>query len=281
MKDFIILCDGGLGNRLNSLIGGLIISNYLNLKPVICWPQNSWCGCSYNDIFYDTECSVINSDILSLFTEHIDSLFLIHENQTQLNIKSYYPNLEMVNSLKTNKEKNIVYYNNSIPTFCDQQEVLHFLKNIKIKNKIKQTVQNFCSKYQINEEVAGIHLRKTDFPDKSINEKDILNYVKNNSSTKFFICSDCKETETYFKDLDNVIVNFKNNYVQKYQEGSWNDTITDKEGRQFCFNINRSRESVIDGFIDLLILSRTNIIIESSSTFLKFAKLYKNINIYD
>ena len=46
------------------------------------------------------------------------------------------------------------------------------------------------------------------------------------------------------------------------------------------FNVNRSKESVIEGFIDLLILSRTKIIVESHSTFLKFAKLYNKINLW-
>lgn len=279
MRKVKILCDGGLGNRLNSLIGGLIISKFLNREPIICWPQNSWCGCSFDDLFYK-EYKVIDQDIVSLFAENINEIFLIHENQTQIKINSFYPDFSTINLLKNKKEENIIYYNNSIPGFCDQQDILFFLKKLKIKHKIKKSVQDFCSKHKINEKTIGIHLRKTDFKS-NINDEDIFNYIKINSSVNFFICSDSEGTENYLKALTNVVINKKKFYVQKYQEGDWNDIITDYEGRQFGFNIKRSKESVIEGFIDLLILSRTNIIIESHSTFLKFAKLYKNINIYD
>jgi hypothetical protein len=100
-----------------------------------------------------------------------------------------------------------------------------------------------------------------------------------NPQTNFFICSDSLETEKKFDILNNVIIYPKNSYVTKLVDGSWNDLTIDNEGRQMKFNVNRSRESVIEGFIDLLILSKTNIVVNSHSSFLKFAKLYNKINI--
>ena len=36
MRKIFVLCDGGLGNRLHSLIGGLIAADKLECDPIIC-----------------------------------------------------------------------------------------------------------------------------------------------------------------------------------------------------------------------------------------------------
>ena len=46
-----IFCDGGIGNRINSLISGLALANHFVLKSTVYWPINSWCGASFEDIF--------------------------------------------------------------------------------------------------------------------------------------------------------------------------------------------------------------------------------------
>lgn len=53
--------------------------------------------------------------------------------------------------------------------------------------------------------------------------------------------------------------------------------IKDKENRQFSFNVDRNRESTIQAFCDLLLLSRTDIIKMSDSSFLKISQLYSNL----
>jgi hypothetical protein len=277
MKKLIIFCDGGLGNRLGVLIGGILTAQKLNRTPVLCWPENTWCGCSFTDLF-ESEYEIINLDINNLFSQNINNKFIIHENQTNLQIEHYYPSLENINLLEKYEDETIIYYHNTTPNYFTQNDVLSILNSFNIKHNIKNKVTEFCSKHGVSSDVLGIHFRKTDFQH-FLNEEETFNYIKSKPETKFFICSDSFETEEKFITLNNVIVYPKNHYVEKLKEGSWNELITDNEGRQFNFNVNRSKESVIEGFIDLLILSKTNIIIESNSTFLKFAKLYKNINI--
>ena len=152
------------------------------------------------------------------------------------------------------------------------------MSNFKIKENIKNKVDEFCIKNNIDKNVLGIHFRKTDFQT-FLDEDKTFAYMSMNPQTNFFICSDSLETEKKFDILNNVIIYPKNSYVTKLVDGSWNDLTIDNEGRQMKFNVNRSRESVIEGFIDLLILSKTNIVVNSHSSFLKFAKLYNKINI--
>jgi len=277
MKKLIIFCDGGLGNRLGVLIGGILTAEKLNRIPILCWPKNTWCGCDFNDLFYP-KYQIVNLDINTLFIRNKNNKFIIHENQTNLQLEQYYPSLEIINSFKNLEDETVVYYHNSIPNYFTQDEVLSILTTFKIKSYIKEKITTFCKEKNINSNILGIHFRKTDFQS-FLNEEDIFNYINSNPETNFFICSDSFETEEKFNILNNVIIYPKRYYVEKLKEGTWNDIITDNEGRQFNFNVNRSKESVIEGFIDLLVLSKTNIIVESHSTFLKFAKLYKNINI--
>jgi hypothetical protein len=277
MKKLIIFCDGGLGNRLGVLIGGILTAQKLDRTPILCWPENTWCGCSFDDLF-DSEHQVINLDINKLFSQHIDDKFIIHENQTNLQLEQYYPSLETIDFFKSINDENVIYYHNSTPQYFSQEEILTILSKLNIKSNIKNNVFEFINKNKIDNNTLGIHFRKTDFQT-FLNEEEAFNYINSNSKINFFICSDSFETEEKFSTLNNVIIYPKNNYVTKLKEGSWNDLTVDNEGRQMNFNINRSKESVIEGFIDLLILSRTNIIVESHSTFLKFAKLYNKINI--
>ena len=277
MKTLTIFCDGGLGNRLSVLIGGFLFAQKFNRKAIICWPENNWCGCSFTDIF-DYHESVINLNINELFYKNSNNKFLIHENQTNYKIDHYYPNFENYNNFCFSEDKNLIYYNNAVPDFFSLEQVLETLRQFKIKTEIVDKVLNFCNDNNINSETRGIHFRKTDFKN-FLNEDEIYNIILSKPIINYFICSDSFETEQKFKDLQNVYVYPKFNYVEKFKDGNWNDLIKDSEGREFDFNIKRSKDSVIEGFVDLLILSRTKIIVESHSTFLKFSKYYSTINL--
>jgi hypothetical protein len=280
MKKIIIFCDGGLGNRLGVLVGGLIISKILQREPIICWPQNTWCGCSFESIF----CVNIKNtqhNINELFSSYKNNLFLIHENQTNIALqRQVYPTEEMVNNLISELSEYIIYYHNSIPDFLDKEQILTTLAGIKINPTILDSVELFCRQENINKGVIGLHLRKTDYSS-LVDENLIHELINNNVDKKFFICSDDKETEITFAKYKNVIVRPKEFYTEKLDiEKGWNGSIIDKEGRSFIFNVNRSENSVIEGFKDLLVLSRTTINMETVSSFLKFAKLYNILN-YD
>lgn len=277
MKNIIIFCDGGLGNRLGVLVGGLLTADIIGKTPIICWPKNTWCGCSFNDIF-DSNFDVIDDDINKLFSNMINYVFLIHENQTSLQLpKIFSHSMENLDLIK-NFDENVIYYHNIIPSYFSNQEIIEKLNSLKIQKNITETVYNFITEEKINNETFGLHFRKTDF-NSNINDIEILNEIGINFNKTYFICSDDEETENMFKSLPNVKTFEKTHYVEKLVSGDWNEWITDNEGRKFKFNVNRKRESVIQAFIDLLILSKTNMRGNELSTFFQFSKLYSNVKI--
>ena len=71
----------------------------------------------------------------------------------------------------------------------------------------------------------------------------------------------------------------KINYVEKKSNlNDWISLTKDDEGRLNYSNINRSSNAIIDGLIDLLILSHSEIIGYSGSTFQSFARLFGEIS---
>lgn len=277
MKKITIFCDGGLGNRFGVLIGGLITADKLNAKPIICWPENSWCGCSFTDLF-DVEIDVISDDINTLFEKNMDNVFMIHENQTKLTLPTVISHSESNIQTLVNDERDIIYYHNQVPSYYGISKVINKLTTLKIKQSILDEVNKFCSKNRIDKKSQGVHFRKTDANFGSIDDS-IFQIILSNPTIKYYICSDDKDTEMKFKQLENVYIYPKSKYVEKLKDGGWNDLTTDFEGRKFTFNVNRPRQSVIEAFVDLLILSRTNIIVNGVSSFLNFAKLYSNIEL--
>jgi len=272
MSIVYIFCDGGLGNRLGSLFGGLHFSMVNNKSPMIIWPENNWCGCSFKDLF-DSDIPNTDWGINLAVNNKSECNFIVHDFSQ---IKYPVANIEENNFKTSIKYKNtnndIFYYHNIIPDYIDTDTQILLLKSLKINSNILNKVNNFLEPYK-EQIITGLHFRKTDF--RTFLDEDYYDkIIKQNLDKIFFVCSDDKQTELKFKLNKNVITFEKNNYVNKLIDSDWNASIVDSEGRSFIFNVNRSRESVIEAFIDMLILSKTNIITENSSTFLNFAKLY-------
>lgn len=273
-RQIFIFCDGGLGNRLNSLIGGLIIAESNNLNPIICWPENNWCGCAFEDLF-DNTFQVLKDDVFYFFKEDSSNLFLsITDNGIKL--KNYSePNEQGFEKIK-NIEVDVVYYHNKIPKILNQEKVLLFSKQLQIKTDITKKVLEFVLNNSITRSTKGLHIRKTDFPNQL--DSDLLfKTVSEDTDTKYFVCSDDKATEDQFSQLANVYVFQKTSYVQKLNDGDWRQTTKDTSGRIFDFNVDRPKQSVIEAFIDMLILSKTTISVKNKSTFLSWAHMYSTI----
>ena len=276
-KEFRIICDGGLGNRINSLISGLIISDMLGYTPYVHWSPNNWCGCKLDEIF-TPDFNYDDKSITKIHEEFPNHLYLIHANQLNKEVDIIYIN-DDISSIYQSKDRDIIYYNSLIPEFINQEDLIKKLKSLKIKEDILKNVLDFCESNKIGKSVDGVHIRMTDFPE-NIKVDELLDYVSS-SNSKTFVCSDDKECELKFLNYSNVITLSKNSYATKMDINlGWNDLTQDTEGRYFNFNVNRSSESALEAFKDLLILSRTNIIKTSNtSTFLKLSTLYSNIKL--
>jgi hypothetical protein len=278
MRGMIIFADGGLGNRLNSLIGGLVAAEKLGCTPVICWPVNNWCGCSFADLFV-SNLEIIDEGINDIFLED-DRLYLTHDIQVGKVLKNVFDHsLESINLINS-LSQDIVYYHNKIPGYFLEDDVIRQLKTFKIVSNILLPAKSFCDQHGIGKTTKGVHLRKTDHG-RQLDSDQIFATIQTDRKNGYFICSDDKITEDKFNELKNVIVYPKTSYVEKLVDGEWTTKIKDSEGRIFPYNVDRSKQSVIEAFIDLLILSRTTIIIRNKSSFLGWAKIYALVNDLD
>lgn len=278
MRKMIIFSDGGLGNRLNSLIGGLVAAEKLGCVPVICWPVNNWCGCSFEDLFV-SNLEILDKGINDIFLDD-DKIYLTHDNQAGIVLKNKFEHslesLELVNKMS----QDIVYYHNKIPSYFSEDDVIKKLKTFKIVSSILIPAKSFCYQNSIGKKTKGVHLRKTDHG-RQIDSDQMFSTILNDKKSGYFVCSDDKATEDKFNELKNVLVYPKTSYVEKLVDGEWTTKIKDSEGRIFPYNVDRSKQSVIEAFIDLLILSRTNIIIRNKSSFLGWAKIYALVSDLD
>lgn len=277
-KKIYIHCDGGFGNRYNVLISGLFLAKSFNFDPIVIWKENNWCGAGFHDLF-DVEQEVYDDfNHLTFFNEH-DTLNLIHENQFNQTLNYVSPfsfkSLESLESYIAERNKDLFFFTNLIPNWIDMNFVYQqIIPNLEFHSDICEKVQIFKNK--LPEEYYGIHIRKTDFLNE-VSDDSLYEFVKKNSDKTFFICSDDEQTEKKFTELSNAISYPKTNYVEKLVNGSWNQQIIDSTGNMHNFNVNRSKESVKEAIVDLLLLSHSTLVNTNlRSTFLQNALHIQN-----
>ncbi len=276
MKKVSIYCDGGLGNRFCTLIGGIHLSKKLNCDFEIIWPQKRWCNCYFDDLFEKNISFRNTNEIVSEFIRNNNiSLFITHIDISDNNNVQLIWQTNSINYDKINKHDKIVYYHNSLPSYINEIESSVIMSEIKINNNILNEVKDFTDKNNINYDTLGLHIRRTDSP---FITKDnfYFNYISGLNNKQIFVCSDEQEIEIKLKNkFHNVITRDKLQYVEKYIDAPW---VTNKLPE--LYNIIRDRQSVIDAFIDMLILSRTNILsFKNIGTFYQLSNIYKHVNI--
>ena len=235
-----IKCCGGLGNRLINLIGGLESAKIRNLAPIISWTVGPSCYAKVSDLF-----------------------------DTSLEIKEEVQNIP---NSKTYKHKN------QIPKDLDLTSTIEHLLKLKPKREIIDRVSGFIDQHNIDSNVTGLHIRKTDY----VEDIDInfwIDTVMAYPSKRYFVCSDEEKVEDRFRPFPNTIVLQKKEYpTKKWKDEPWILKDFYWKGVKKDFNVSRSLTSVIEAFHDLLILSHTDIQDTSKySTFLHLAKYYKTI----
>lgn len=273
-----IFCDGGLGNRLGSLVGGLWVADRLDITDItICWPANNWCGCYFEDLFANTEFEILPVSINDIFVSGTDQAFLIHENQTSADLGlQLSQSAESVDHLKQ-LSNNVVYYHNKIAPYMDAESIHRIANTLKPSDSIASQVRDFCHNNGIDKSVIGLHLRKTE--NYRLDEHKLFRRVSASHGQRYFVCSDDLETEQRFAVLPNVVRWPKTSYVEKLVDGDWLAETVDADGRRYNYNINRPRQSVIEAFVDMLILSETTIQFTVKSSFSRFAEVFSNTKV--
>lgn len=277
----VVLCDGGLANRLNALIFALILRRKFGHDWRISWPQNNWCGASLDSLFEPP--LPVDALPLSHYRQHSGVLMLMQENQLD-----FPPERLLLHHGLTHykawreyldRPEGIVYFHNLIPCWVPAADIHAALRELTLNAEVVRRAWSFCEQLRIDASVAGVHIRKTDFGDK-VND-DALFEQMSQSPRRHFVCSDAADVNTRFAALPHCAVFTKTAFPQKVtQNAAWLHWTADQDGRTFPYNIERSATSVVEGLIDLLILSRTELVPTSSSTFLSMARLLKAAGVF-
>jgi hypothetical protein len=277
MRRLVIYCDGGFGNRFNALVSGLIVAKTLDLSPEVVWPVNNWCGASFSDLFEDP-LTVIDRELSTYVAERDKYQYFIVEDR--LNLAREWtsplntPDWDSVRALLGRSTDDVFYYTALIPHFIDFNVVKDQVRSLKLRRDISERALAYLREAGLQPgNFFGVQIRKTDFGGNGADDNNLFELLSKSSGKRFFVCSDDKTVEDRFKTLPNVSIYSKTAHVEKLVQGSWNEVTADNSGRLYACNVNRSGQSVIDAVVDLLILSYSQVVKTSNSTFLQTALL--------
>jgi len=272
MGRFIISANlGGISNRMKCLISMLRFSEENGRKVLLYWPLNHTCGAKFSDLFenkieeIDTNfLKKINSKNIKVLEENLIVIkdypqkYLINRTWRFLLTKEELGKNSFLENRRESNEKGIDLNFSDVPKEV-KESIISYLKKIKPHKIIRESVNNFQKKQNLNE-MVGIHVRRGDFADRKVSpgmvssdEKFIermRELIKENSETTFFLSTDSKEIEKKFrKEFGARIVKYpKTNFIR-----------TDVKATQ-------------EGLIDLILLSKTKHIIGTyRSTFTEVA----------
>ena len=277
-----ILCDGGFGNRFNSLLAGLYLAETLNQTAHILWNPNRWCDADFHELF-DTDITVSHFDP-TVFFHNKNICIMSHENQWGISGTFYNPQQSSWDDLVKNftaHSGDFFYFNSLLPDWLDREMALRLLaEHAPFKSNIVEAAKTITWNKTQGAKYLGLHIRQTDIG----NNLDLTPYIKfiqDNSHIPCFVCSDDKATELNLLQYPNVFTYQKTSYVEKFIDGDWNSPCQDDYGNWWPFNVKRSRESVIQAVVDLLILSNSEVIPTNlQSTFLQTACLFAQYRCY-
>ena len=277
-----IFCDGGFGNRYNSLISGLALAEMCGLEVLVYWPKNSSCEAGYNDIFVTT-LSISELTLPELSGTLDDAFCLLHDTLGSETLKvpfhsAYdYPTVEGFAEQVLNNYSRIFYYPALIPTWIAENSIQRAVKALEIKQDLVQKARGFIQEC-LPQPFYGIHLRRTDL-NVGLSDPEVQLLVKRHPNEKFFVCSDDPIAEAMAAANSNVARRKKINYVGKRNpDGGWQSATADDSGRVYYSNIQRGKDATLEGVIDLLILGQSQIVSFTGSTFQSVARLIGSVN---
>jgi hypothetical protein len=277
-RSIYIYCDGGFGNRLNTLISGLGIAHFFQIPVKVYWPRNNWCQAGFAQVFTNAlDVSDISLTELSGTLEH--SIVLLHDELGANALKVPFQSAYAYSSLDDFKArvvatgKDIFYYPALIPPWLPMDHVVSALKGCSFQPYIRETVAQFVGQ-TIGRPFHGLHLRRTDLC-VGYSDEEVQSIVRQHPQDHFFVCSDDPIAEALAAVHPHVHRRDKSAYVGKRNvQGDWMALTADDDGRMYHSNIDRNADSVVDAVIDMLILAHGAIVGFSGSTFQNMARLF-------
>lgn len=290
----VTIMEGGMANKFGCIFYAHYLAKKTNKKFVVNSVRNL-----YGDVgFYHLFSKDNNIEEYENTMTELDNIiptdipFILHKNHfvksgavsSDREVifhkgKSHDELMNLINSYGS-----ICFLTDGQNAMANKDETINAVREIKIKKSILKEVNDFCEKNFITKKTKGIHIRATDWPSKmnviSDAYETIQKLINEDSNVKIFVCSDEKEIEENVVSQlpDNVFTFPKNSYAEKAGEGGWHDESSDIDGRKFNWNVRRNEESCVEAFIDMLILSRTDITFgHPASSFYYFANIYSEL----
>lgn len=261
-KHLHIIHMSGLGNRLYCVLYGVYLARSLGFKPIIYWPQNSWCGCRFEDLFDERDIEIRTENKWET-ARRMPSAPLIRTNRQTLdenreqvvvnnyvNEKQFFRHLESLNS-------DCLYMCVELPPFAEQGKFYKEGMPFKFRQSIIDDVEAFALDNDIDFLATGLHIRKTDFP-VDVDLDSLSKLIRNHAQKRFFVCSDDPSVEEFLTRHDNAVSLPKQHPVKRQWEAKpWGLRVG--SGENTVSNIIRSGESIVEAMKDMLILSKTDI----------------------
>ena len=262
----IDILDGGLGNKFNGLFQGIHLHKKLNKNLVINNVRNHSSDCNLK-LLFDFDYEYIENTITEL------------DNKLDLNIPIY------LHKKHLNYKRRVIVNNNNYvdPTFVFLTDSLgvsgdilkECYKSVKITQSILDQVSKFVQQHNITKETLSLHIRGSDSPNRDENIRTSLDFISKNKDKQFFICTDEKSIEDQLRGNPNLVFYKKTSYTEKYDKSAgWNGAIVDNDNRRWNYNAARNEQSIVEAFIEMLILSKTTCCSNNRSTFLAWSKRF-------
>ncbi len=278
----VIYCDGGLGNRLNSLRGGLNLAREIGSPFVILWPINRMCEASLEDMF-DTHLKTLNIGLDQVLAKYNIQVAITHEGSSFSGLpiidpRNYFRLTTLLRDLKRHPILNggkILYYNSQHPPYIWSEVKSNSQNLFLFKQDTVVAAEEFLNEYCLKEtRYLALHLRGTDYGFPSIYFsfwRALINLIP----CKTVLCTDDMALVNKFSGLKNIYWKKSEALPQKLDGlGSWDQSTIDEYGREFNYNLFRNAASIKNALIELYLLSRGVRIYTSRSTFLYQAYLF-------
>lgn len=276
---FLIFCDGGLANRINSMISGMVLAERLNRSYRIIWPQNNRCEAPFSELF---DMNVFNDDVRLIDFLPLEDSFSLWLHENDIGFKGEVTNLRR---MKLN-EVNSILENAPVKTiFFSENSILPWLPDIDVKRHLRDLKFHYDFLYQAQEVLetnriekfcsyVSVHLRGTDFPQEAP-VRQVKAVIEQQANQLFYVCSDEKAIEAQFEGLPNVFIHKKSSFVEKQESGPWRSEVKDSDGLPYTSNIKRESNSVKAAVVDLILLASGQTLPTSQSSFLRLANLLR------
>lgn len=271
-RKLTVVCANGLVNRLFSLFNGLYLAKKYKKRLVIYWKPDHWCDCQFKDLFQESPklftvvetIDVTPDTYIFSFRDKTTTLKFFTESEKNIVLSAgkcdfAQPNRKLCklpkDVYKQLKTKHVCLFSfTSLVDITNSAVIKELFSTLKLAPVIKRAL---AANAHISRTISGFHLRGTDLMKLFISQKEIVRReIKTliSRNKKFLICTD---DQGLYQEFVHPTLTVKVKYPHLKL-----DLKNSGHSEQFVTNssiVHRSREQVICGLIDLVLLSRSNL----------------------